>query len=124
MVMVEEKKSYVTLLATKEFDGKEFSYKVVCPKKMGGTDMDSCKACGYKMAFGTEQKEIRSPTGAKAFESVPAVDCKYPLTMSKDDREKFDNLCKGTTYKNLRGFPQDPDEFDAMVENILSRTPL
>jgi len=121
--MVEREKSYMTILATKEFDGKEFSYRLVCPKKMGKTDMTFCKGCGYWMSFGSEKKEVTSPSGAKAFESVPAVDCKYPLTMQKDEREKFEDLCKGKTDYKPKSFPHDPDEFDAIVEECLSRIP-
>jgi hypothetical protein len=116
-------KSYMTILAAKEFNDKEMTYRLVCPKKMGKADMSFCKGCGYWMASGFEHKEVVSPSGTRASESVPAVDCKYPLTMQKDELARFMGLYMGTTGQKPKEMPHDPDEFDAIVEECLSHIP-
>ncbi|MEM5804680.1 MAG: hypothetical protein QXU82_02430 [Candidatus Aenigmatarchaeota archaeon] len=116
-------KEYMTILAEKRFDGREIAYTVMCPKKMGKSDIGLCNGCGHKMAFGSEQKEVRSPSGAVAFEPVPAVDCSYPAGMGEEELARFMGLYRGATGQRPKRFPQDPDEFDALIEQTLSYLP-
>ncbi len=121
--MLEEEKFYKTLLAVREGDAKELEYVTICPKKMGKINIGSCKGCKNKMAYGTEQKEVRSPSGARAFESVPAVYCDYPLEMPEDKRKKFEEIYDAFKEGKPKEMPHDPDEFDAIVEECLSHIP-